>query len=417
MTLACTRALRICALLALPVTAFAQTSRSPTIFSPTTQMGTVNLRAAVVLADYTVKPLPLLKVVARRTDRPDSVAGQTDLDGRLSMPLRVGTYTIRAKAPQPVEGRAFAWNVRVVVRSQKMEAVQLTNANASSSDSVETTATVVAAAPKPAVIVEKPVATKPAPPKIASTKPVESPKVVAAKPSPEPAVEKPAERVSQSVDRTSVVSEQPAPAPANPFVTPAASSPKPARVQRPAPRARTSGLMLGLSFDASAIRSDDLTSSTESGAGAAAQLGWGFTRNFAMVVDASAARISSLDGDFDLGHLDVGGRWNFVGSRSPLVPFVEVGYSGRVASKQDALLSDGGGNMYTGDLAILGGGVSLGGGFHYFVGSRVAIGGAFKWTKGSFSQVKVDNVTVDGLDIDATSARFNMGFTWFPMGK
>src|SRR5262252_128153 len=76
------RALRICALLALPASAFAQSTKGPTIFSPSAQVGTVILRAAVVLQDYTVKPLPLLKVVAlRNNERPDSVPGETDLEG------------------------------------------------------------------------------------------------------------------------------------------------------------------------------------------------------------------------------------------------------------------------------------------------------------------------------------------------
>ena len=45
------------------------------------------------------------------------------------------------------------------------------------------------------------------------------------------------------------------------------------------------------------------------------------------------------------------------------------------------------------------------------------MGGALKWTTGQFSRVQVDNMSVDGFAIDATSARFNMGFTWFPMGR
>ena len=67
------RVLRACALLALPTSAFAQSTKGPTIFSPAAQVGTVNLRAAIVLQDYTVKPLPLLKVVAlRNNERPDT---------------------------------------------------------------------------------------------------------------------------------------------------------------------------------------------------------------------------------------------------------------------------------------------------------------------------------------------------------
>jgi hypothetical protein len=48
---------------------------------------------------------------------------------------------------------------------------------------------------------------------------------------------------------------------------------------------------------------------------------------------------------------------------------------------------------------------------------RWALGGSLKWTTGQFSSVRVDNVTVDGFAIDATSGQFNMGFSWYPMGR
>ena len=381
----------MCALLALPASAFAQTPRSPTIFSPASQSGTINVRAAVVLTDYSLKPLPLLRIVARSTDRPDSISAQTDLDGRVTMTLRVGTYTLRAKTAQPVAGNSYAWSVRVNVRPSKAELVQLTNANASA-DSVATMTTVAAAAP----VAAAPVAAAP---------------VTAVKAAPPPATPPspfapPTQPVTQAPARAPVQIPKPAPTPL-PVV----------RAQPLEPRANTSRLLLGLSFDASSIKSDDLSASTESGAGLAAQVGWGFTKNFALVMDASAARISSLNGDFDLAHVDIGGRWHFVSMRSSFVPFVEVGYSGRAATGQTAMMTDGAGNTYIGDLSILGSGVSLGGGFQYFLARTWAIGGALKWTTGQFSRVQFDNVSVDGLAIDATSARFNMGFTWFPMGR
>jgi len=120
------RVLRVCALLALPTSAFAQSTKGPTIFSPASQVGTVNLRAAIVLQDYTVKPLPLLKVVAlKNNERPDSVAAQTDLDGRATLTLNVGMYTVRARTPQPVGGRMYEWAVKVVVRPQQSQSLDL----------------------------------------------------------------------------------------------------------------------------------------------------------------------------------------------------------------------------------------------------------------------------------------------------
>ena len=390
---ACARALRFCALLALPGSVFAQSTKGRTIFAPSAQVGTITLRAAVVLPDYSVKPLPLLRVVAQRTDRADSVASETDLDGRLSMSLNPGTYTLRAKTAHPVAGRSYGWAVRVVVRPQRTEQVQLTNSNASTADSV---ATVVAAAPARAPAPAAVAPAQSAPARSVTQKPAQS-----AKPAP-------------TTTLTSSTAAEP-----TPFTPPtkaiASSAPTTRRVFSEArPRTNTTGLMLGLAFDASSIRSDDLNSATESGPGLGGTIGWGFTKNFAMVLDASAAHISSLDGDYDLGHVDVGGRWHFV-NRSGFVPFVEIGYSGRAAVKQDAILADGNGNTYTGDLSIMGSGVSGGAGFQYFATRSFALGGSFKWTGGQFTRVQFDKVSVDGLQVDATSARFNMGFTWFPM--
>jgi hypothetical protein len=199
--------------------------------------------------------------------------------------------------------------------------------------------------------------------------------------------------------------------------TPAPSSRTPDVVQvRPA-RVNTRGLMLGLALNGSGIRSEDLNSTTESGAGLAGQLGWGFTKNFALLLSASGARIGSVGGNYDLAQVDLGGRWHFVNSVNGIVPFVEVGYAARAAKKKDVLLSDGAGTIYPGDLTFLGGGVSFGGGLEYFVTRRWALGGSFRWTTGQFSSVRVDNVTMDGFAIDATSGQFNMGFSWYPMGK
>ena len=400
MTFDCARALRLCALLALPATAAAQRTRGPTIFAPESQVGTVIVRAAVVLPDYSVKPLPLMKVVARRADRPDSVTGQTDLDGRVTMSLPVGRYTVRAKTAQPVAGRSYAWNVPVVVRQSRGQSMQLTNENASMSDSV---ATVAASAPAP---VSAPPSASP--PAKTSPAPVHQPVSAPAKPVDE--------RPAPPVERQAVVADTTRRAPPAPTPAPTAL-PAPRLANTHAPRTNTSKLLLGLSLSGSSLRSDNLNSSAETGAGLAAQLGWGFTKNFAIVLDASAARIESVGGNYDLGHVDIGGRWHFVSASHGFVPFVEVGYSGRAAQQRDVLMADDNGNTYAGDLRILGGGISFGGGLQYFISQKWALGGQFKWTTGEFTRVQIDNVSIDGFAIDATSARVNMGFTWFPVGR
>jgi hypothetical protein len=494
------RVLRVCALLALPTSAFAQSTKGPTIFSPASQVGTVNLRAAIVLQDYTVKPLPLLKVVAlKNNERPDSVAAQTDLDGRATLTLNVGMYTVRARTPQPVGGRMYEWAVKVVVRPQQSQSLDLTNSNASRSDSVATTPTVVAEAKPtpqaPPTAAPQPTPVQPAPTQAAPTQPTPTqpsatqpqPQTAQAKATPakgtpakgtqpkttQPQPAQPQPVTPPSVAPTAVASQPSSPpaappkstAPSNPVpsVKPAPTStgekavaksepPKPTPTPTPAPatpssapvttakatpvppapsaspaakqvaakarpprRTNTSGLMLGLSFDASSIRSDDLNSRTESGPGIAGMLGWGITKNIALALDLSGAQISSVDGNYNLGHADIGARWHFV-NRTAFVPFVDVGYAGRALMKRDVTLTDALGNTSTGTLTYMGAGLSYGGGLQYFVTPGIAFGGAFKWTTGRFSEVRFENLTVEDLQLDASSARFNMGFTWYPMG-
>jgi Outer membrane protein beta-barrel domain len=510
------RVLRVCALLALPTGAFAQSTKGPTIFSPAAQVGTVNLRAAIVLQDYTVKALPLLKVVARNADRPDSVSAQTDLDGRTTLTLTVGVYTVRARTPQPVSGRMYEWAVRVIVRPQQSQSVDLTNSNASRSDSVATTPAVVAeakpapqpppaAAPQPTPVQPTPAQataatqaqltsaqptaqssqpqtsqakatqpkttqpqpksqsqsapSQPSPASAGSTKvtaPVKAEAVASAPTKVETATTAPAKATTPSkpstpvnvappstVEKSVVAKAEPpksapttAAASATQSSTPATTAPAttaPAKqvaaapssapvskhadaAPRPPRRTNTSGLMLGLAFDASSIRSDDLNSRTESGPGVAGLIGWGITKNIAIALDASGAQISSVDGNYNLGHADIGARWHFV-NRTAFVPFVDVGYAGRALMKRDVTLTDNLGNTSTGTLTYMGAGLSYGGGLEYFITPGIAFGGAFKWTTGRFSQVRFENLTVEDLQLDASSARFNMGFTWYPMGR
>ena len=43
--------------------------------------------------------------------------------------------------------------------------------------------------------------------------------------------------------------------------------------------------------------------------------------------------------------------------------------------------------------------------------------GGLRFTKGEFNKIRFENVSVDGFDIDATSARLNVGVTWFLGGS
>ena len=102
-------------------------------------------------------------------------------------------------------------------------------------------------------------------------------------------------------------------------------------------------------------------------------IGWGITKNIALALDASGAQISSVDGNYNLGHADIGARWHFV-NRTAFVPFVDVGYAGRALMKRDVTLTDALGNTSTGTLTYMGAGLSYGGGLQYFVTPGIAFG-------------------------------------------
>jgi hypothetical protein len=172
------------------------------------------------------------------------------------------------------------------------------------------------------------------------------------------------------------------------------------------------GFFLGLALNGSALTADDLDSDTENGGGLQLSLGWGFTPKLALFLDGSAASMDSDGESWILTHGDLGLRYHFAGANRSFVPFIEGALTGWVGSQDDVDFGNG-----TGDLEISGGGFTLGGGFLYFFSPRVALNAGLKWTNGEFNKVKFDNVSVEGLDIDATSARLNVGLTFFLGGQ
>lgn len=78
----------------------------------------------------------------------------------------------------------------------------------------------------------------------------------------------------------------------------------------------------------SSIQFDD-SDEIESGGGISAQIGWGFTKNCALLFDLSGAAISTGIADVGPGHAELTGRWHFANESRALLPFLEVGFAGR----------------------------------------------------------------------------------------
>ena len=182
-----------------------------------------------------------------------------------------------------------------------------------------------------------------------------------------------------------------------------------AAVQPTAPASSTKGIFIGAHLNGSSIKFTDATGDAENGSGLALQLGYGFTPRLALLVDVTGANIRSSSGDYALAHVDLLARYAWTSTERAFVPFIEGGFSGMGAS-QDVRTTSGS----TSTVTISGSGATFGGGAQYYVAPSFAVGVALKWTTGSFTELKVDNQTQSGYSENATTARFNLGVTWYP---
>lgn len=183
-----------------------------------------------------------------------------------------------------------------------------------------------------------------------------------------------------------------------------------------APSSITSRLFLGVSLNGSSLQFDEDGSEAESGSGLGFHLGWGFTPRFALFTDLAGASMNAEGAQYGLGHVDIGARYSFARPTTRWVPFLEAAFSGRAVVQEDVEVTDQNGNPYLADMALSGNGFTVGGGIQYYIAPTWALSTSLKWTRGEFSTVEFDNVAVEGLELDATSARFNLGLTWHPLG-
>ena len=142
----------------------------------------------------------------------------------------------------------------------------------------------------------------------------------------------------------------------------------------------------------------------ESGGGASLRLGWGFNRTVTVFAEAAGARVEMIDfsDTYALAHFDLGVRLNFRGPQAKALPYAVLAVSGRSAG------IDLGGDV----LTITGAGPTFGGGVAIFFNENVALDLGLKWTTGEFTEAEFMG-DKDTIDISATSARFDVGVSWW----
>jgi hypothetical protein len=172
------------------------------------------------------------------------------------------------------------------------------------------------------------------------------------------------------------------------------------------PKSYASKFFLGAGYEGNAISLTEpgVPSDTGSGRGIGIIVGYGFNPHASLLVKISGA---GLEGG-TLSYFDIGTRIHFLAESSRAVPFIELAFSGR-ALKGDFIYG-----LSTHTLTATGIGPTFGGGVNVHFTPAVAFSGGVTWTTGSFSDYKVDNVSVPGVpSLSAMSARVHLGLIWF----
>jgi hypothetical protein len=179
-----------------------------------------------------------------------------------------------------------------------------------------------------------------------------------------------------------------------------------------AQRSTTRGFNIGAHLQGASLTVEDDDPSNGSGAGL--RIGYGFNRRFTGYVELDGVAFEvenpELEGEWTMGHVDLGLRYNFANSLRRWIPFIEGSVGARAVSVEDAM-RDG---EEVGTTTFSGGSLSLGGGISFFTSEKFAIETLMKFTGGTFEQIDVGDVSVRNLDIEASSFRFKLGVSWWP---
>lgn len=175
----------------------------------------------------------------------------------------------------------------------------------------------------------------------------------------------------------------------------------------------TRGFVLGLHASGASLQVESQDRNNAGGAGLL--VGYGLNRHFTLLLQADVAEFDNqsagdVEGTWALGHFDLGVRFNFANSLRSYVPFLQGSLGVRAVGVQDAVVNGSPEN----DVSFTGSTFSVGGGIDFYFSEQWALDVALLWSSGEFDTLHVNNASVSGFDIDAKSARFNLGVTWWP---
>lgn len=177
-------------------------------------------------------------------------------------------------------------------------------------------------------------------------------------------------------------------------------------------RSHTRGLLLNLHLTAASLSTDG---GSDSGGGAGVTIGYGVSRKVLLYLQFDGASVDIKDRDFEgsyaLGHGDLGIRYSFANESKPLVPYLTGAFTGLFAGADIQTSAFG-----STDVSLRGGGLKLGGGFGYYFIRQLALDVNLTFTLGQFSDLTIENVTIDFENTQANTSRLEVGLSWYPQG-
>ena len=180
-----------------------------------------------------------------------------------------------------------------------------------------------------------------------------------------------------------------------------------------AQQSTTRGLSLGLHISGASLVVEE--EERNEGGGLGLRVGYGINRTVSLFLQVDGAQIevpssNALEGEWSMGHVDLGARFHFASTLRRWVPYLQVALAGRVVRVDDAVLNQ----QAVDDVSFNGGGLSGGGGLSVYLTETLALDLQLMWTGGEFTEIEVGNQSLSGLDIDAQSTRLDLGVVWWP---
>jgi hypothetical protein len=178
-------------------------------------------------------------------------------------------------------------------------------------------------------------------------------------------------------------------------------------------KSTTRGLNLGFHLQAASLSVED--GEADGGGGAGLRIGYGLNRIVTLYFETDGISVDSegsdeFQGTWALGHVDLGARFHLANTLRSWVPYLDVAVGGRAAHVKDVEVN----GQSLGNISFHGGSISFGGGIYAYFTQTFALDVGLKLSGGTFTQVDLGSVSLNDLDIDATSTRFKVGIVWWP---